>query len=652
MTTDAKKALELADEQTAQKQYRKLLVEKAAEPVAYSGPANGRWTGTGIPTPRAVGAGDLLGRVALVKPDQDLLDGGSDFYIGETYANINGVNVFGWANPVAATFFRGANQHYLCKEVAVVRALVSRRGNIVDFVDETVRPDAPESPFRKRGLKIPAPPTKPKLPATPASMPGVIEPSSNSSAPPPAHQPPPVSASKRPAHCLPPLRAETLLRQQLKAPRTKSLAPVLSTLQPDQYDLVTRPAMDSIIIEGQPGTGKTIVASHRAAYLVNDETPPENTLDGTVLVVGPTSGYSRHVRDVITRLAGPTDRIRVLSLPELINKLIGIKREPRSHQTRTWHDGDWNLARLARSALAKIKSPNGLTPTPEAVYEHLRTQTRNVTTDPEWSRYLQLLPPYKAALLNERHAPLIAFIKWEILGPREFAGVEHIIVDEAQDVTPLEWYLLDEINEADTWTILGDLNQRRSDHTLTSWSSVLEVIAIEEDTPIRRMERGYRSTRPILEFANRLLPRQHRKLFALQETGPNPTILKVPAKDLATQTVAEIKRLTDTHSAGTVAVVCTSPSLITKALRGHHWNNDPLEEALWRHDSREVRVTTIDEARGLEFDAVVVVEPADFPLNIGRHGPLYTALTRANRELSVVYSRSLPDALRSRQVAR
>lgn len=65
-----------------------------------------------------------------------------------------------------------------------------------------------------------------------------------------------------------------------------------------------------------------------------------------------------------------------------------------------------------------------------------------------------------------------------------------------------------------------------------------------------------------------------------------------------------------------------------------------------------VRVTTIDEARGLEFDAVVVVEPADFPLNIGRHGPLYTALTRANRELSVVYSRSLPDALRSRQVAR
>lgn len=53
-----------------------------------------------------------------------------------------------------------------------------------------------------------------------------------------------------------------------------------------------------------------------------------------------------------------------------------------------------------------------------------------------------------------------------------------------------------------------------------------------------------------------------------------------------------------------------------------------------------------DAARGLEFDAVVVVEPADFPQNYGRLGPLYTALTRPNRELVVVHSKLLPDALR------
>jgi DNA helicase IV len=57
-------------------------------------------------------------------------------------------------------------------------------------------------------------------------------------------------------------------------------------------------------------------------------------------------------------------------------------------------------------------------------------------------------------------------------------------------------------------------------------------------------------------------------------------------------------------------------------------------------------VLSPDEARGLEFDGAVVVEPADFPQNYGRRGPLYTALTRPNRELSVVHAKPLPDALR------
>lgn len=651
MSTNQAKALELADEQTAQKQYRKILREEAAKPIAYSGPANGQWTGTGMPKPRAMGTGDLLGRVALVRPDQDLLDGGADFYIGESHAKVNEVNVFGWANPIACTFFRGSDQHYLCEDVAVVRALVSRNGEIVDFVDETVRADAPAAPFRKRGLSIPTPPrrsTQPRPVPTPppSSAPADGQPPTHDD-PRPGPEAPSHSASAAKVGDLTPLRAEALLREQLQAPRTKSLAPVLATLQPDQYDLVTLPAMDNVIIEGQPGTGKTIVASHRAAYLVNDDTPPENTLDGTVLVVGPTSGYSRHVQEVILRLAGPTERIKVLSLPELINKIIGIKRPPRSHQTRTWHDADWQLAKLARSALARIKSAKGVTPPPEAIYEHLRTRPSSVTSDREWARYLQNLPPYKTAILDDRHAPLIAFIKWEVLRPRDFSGIEHVIVDEAQDVTPLEWLLLDEINEADAWTILGDLNQRRSDHTLNDWSRVLDVIAIEEDTPIRRMSRGYRSTRPILEFANRLLPRSQRKLHALQEIGPPPRVNKVPTKDLARRTAAELERLVEAYPAGTLAAISAAPLLVARALRARGWRNSAFDETVWRHDKREVSVLTVDEARGLEFDGVVVMEPCDFPLNVGRQGPLYTALTRANRELAVVYSRSLPDGLRN-----
>ncbi|MEW5812169.1 MAG: AAA family ATPase [Actinomycetota bacterium] len=644
MTAAHHKEMELEDERTAQKQYRKVLQEKAKAPVAFSGPANLQWTRDGIPKSRKVADGDLVGRVALIRPDEDLLDGGTDYYIGDAFAKVNGIYVYGWSNPIAATFFRGSSEHYLCNDVAVVRALDVQNGQVENFVDEIIRKDAPAQPFTKRGLSIPAPPVGPKLsPPRPAPTTAPKMPEATLS-----ERQPSIGAPKARTENdgLSPLRAERLLRERLWAPRTKTLAPVLSTLQPDQYDLVTIPAMDSVIVEGQPGTGKTIVAAHRAAYLVDEETPPENTLDGSVLVVGPTSGYSRHVRDVVRRLAGQTDRIRVMSLPELINHIIGVNQPPRSHYSRKWQDVDWHLAKFARSALHKLKASKGVMPEPESVYDYLRKNSGAVTRDEDWARYLRGLPPYKEAVSNGIHGVLVAFIKWEVKRPSDISRVEHVIVDEAQDVTPLEWLLLDEINEADAWTILGDLNQRRSDHTLPTWGQILDVIAIDPDTPVRRMKRGYRSTKPILEFANRLLPREQRKLFALQETGPIPSPRKVPSKALTNEAILEAERLLAAYSSGTVAVISVDAAAIARALRARDWTSSPHDPQAWRHGEHVLEVLAIDEARGLEFDAVVVLEPSDFPENVGRQGPLYTALTRANRELAVLYSKSLPERLR------
>ena len=71
--------------------------------------------------PRRVYGNSFVGRVALVRPDDHLLDGGSEFYIGETYAVVDGINVFSWATPVASAFYRGTEHHDLCSEVAAIR---------------------------------------------------------------------------------------------------------------------------------------------------------------------------------------------------------------------------------------------------------------------------------------------------------------------------------------------------------------------------------------------------------------------------------------------------------------------------------------------------------------------------------------------------
>jgi DNA helicase-2/ATP-dependent DNA helicase PcrA len=347
------------------------------------------------------------------------------------------------------------------------------------------------------------------------------------------------------------------------------LGPVLATLQGDQYELVTVPAMDSMVIEGKPGTGKTIIASHRAAYLVNDQTPPENALDGRVLIVGPTPEYSRHIRDVVDRLADDASRVVVMSLPELMREVIGVKANPQGPVATAWQGVDWNLGRLSGSAIERRKAESGAVLSLEAVYACLRTNNaggKPLTQDPDWTSYLKSLPEFKVAIASRAHHPLLAVIAWQVERPRSLNQIEHIIVDESQDVTELEWFFLQAINEAHAWTILGDLNQRRSDFTCSSWQKVFDVLTIDTDTPVRQLRRGYRSTKPILEFANKLLPRNERAYEAFQYGGVAPAIINVKVKELGTRVVAEVDRLASNYPAGSVAIISVTPDLARRAL--------------------------------------------------------------------------------------
>jgi len=97
---------------------------------------------------------------------------------------------------------------------------------------------------------------------------------------------------------------------------------------------------------------------------------------------------------------------------------------------------------------------------------------------------------------------------------------------------------------------------------------------------------------------------------------------------------------------GTVAIIATEPVSIQKHLERKGWECDPGDFSTWKNGGAVLRLLPPDRSRGLEFDGVVVVEPASFPLNLGRQGVLYTALTRANRFLSVVHHRQLPRELK------
>ncbi|MGW3194309.1 HelD family protein [Streptomyces sp. NPDC001118] len=209
----------------------------------------------------------------------------------------------------------------------------------------------------------------------------------------------------------------------------------------------------------------------------------------------------------------------------------------------------------------------------------------------------------------------------------------HVIVDEAQDLTPMQWRMVGRRGRHATWTVVGDPAQ-------SSWSDPDEAAEARDEAlgtrPRRRFELtvNYRNPAEIAELAARVLalampgsesPR------AVRSTGVEPRFTVV--RDSAERTVrAEAERLLDLVD-GTVGVVVA----MNRREEARRW--------LAGLGDRVVALGSL-EAKGLEYDATVVVSPAE----IADESPaglrvLYVALTRATQQLTVVSGeRDEPDA--------
>ncbi|MGW1056947.1 UvrD-helicase domain-containing protein [Micromonospora rubida] len=492
--------------------------------------------------------------------------------------------------------------------------------------------------------------------AAPATPPGVHDRA-------PDRQPEPTEHRQRSASAAVDLengmRAVDAVRYALHAPRTEAMTSVLATLQPDQYRLVTQPPTMPLIIQGHPGTGKTIIAVHRAGYLVNEETTKKKGRIPRVLLLGPTEQYVRHVSRTVREL-DPTGAITVKSLPEWLAELAGLGATTVQPGEGTAEDVGGFIVALAKRAVAECQNrPEWKTSRPtdkvKMAYEAIRSNDphgRPPTSQTE-QRWIEALPPFPKVWGKRRYLPLLAQLG--LLLSEKRSRYEHIVVDEAQDVSELEWEIIQAHNASGRWTIVGDLNQRRRlDIGHLDWHELAKRLHILPDAQLFQpeiVERGYRSTQPILDFANRLLPPNENQPCSLQTDGPEPSVIRAstPGKrDL--RAVGEASRLLDSHPGGTAAIITTDPDAIDKLLLSNGWRRTDTAVGAgdWTMEGRRLAIRTPDSARGVEFDGVVVVEPRYFVRQEEFAGTLYTSLTRANRELVVVHSKPLPEPLTRR----
>lgn len=648
------KQTEVANERAREELYRRALEKKRSRSPDVGVHASGGWTGTGTVKMPSTPDGVLVGRVALDNAPQ--VSAAGECYIGSAYHQDRDITVYSWAAPIAQIFFTH-DGHPLCENVVGRRTFTHDGGRISDFEDEHRRGDSTQRLFRVREMQVPNAPPRALPQAPPRPMPtappiGQPAAPTQDAAPATAHTP----AANKPAHGG--VRAKKLLERNLEKARTGQLESVLATLQPEQYGLVTRDGHDDLIIDGHPGTGKTVIAVHRAAYLTSPEYN-QNSGPGTqiskVLVLGPTDEYVAHVAPAIGQLTNGSGEVHVMSLRKLLASASGLVAVPEGRAITRIDDGDAHLWSLAHNAVSLLKR-TGRVAGPRSsrirtAYQLLRSNGDRgslVTTDDSWAEYLASLPPFEQARTTRAHAPLIAALGWCVEPHPDLRGFDHIIVDEAQDVMAIEWVLLDAINTHERWTILGDMNQRRSDAAHGSWTFIADALALldsEGKAPVVSMRRGYRSTAPIMEFANKLLPQHARHTELIQSTGAPVLVERTAPTALHEQALAHVHELRSTYPNGTIAIIGMERPVTETYLRQHGWIKEPHHAHRWSSRGSTVDVISPDYARGLEWDAVIVLEPATFPKNFLRHGLLYTSLTRANRELRVLHASPLPEAL-------
>jgi AAA domain/UvrD-like helicase C-terminal domain len=224
-------------------------------------------------------------------------------------------------------------------------------------------------------------------------------------------------------------------------------------------------------------------------------------------------------------------------------------------------------------------------------------------------------------------------------------SLAHVVVDEAQDLSPMECRALGRRCSTGSATVLGDLAQGTTPWSAPSWESLLTHLG-KPDTDVRELSVGYRVPRQILDYASGLLAVIAPGLRPASSLRADPgalDLVQVQAASLGPAVVAACAAAF--ARPGSVAVIAADPQV--RFLAG------ALDAAGVGHGApgSDARLTLVPVtlAKGLEFDHVIVVEPARIAGAEARGlQRLYVALTRAVSRLTVLYAEPLPAPLLAR----
>jgi DNA helicase IV len=501
---------------------------------------------------------------------------------------------------------------------------------------------------------------------------------------------------------------------------------IIATITPEQYGMIREDPTPALVIQGGPGTGKTAVGLHRAAWLLYAN--PSLAREG-VLIVGPNRTFIRYIGQVLPSLGEQSVEQREIDalisrphqeIPEsrelatlkgsgrmatVLERLLWSRiREPEGEtivrvgnararigadeavalqaaareRTRTYQGArmrfrDALAEQLATSAgrptvrgtplgnedvlTAVRKSPeyqklaNRVWPrvAPDALFadlfknrKRLQALAGDLLSDDEIALLMSVDPPAGRLEMTPTDVALFDEARW-LIDP-EMRTFGHVVIDEAQNLTPMELRMVVRRARRQSLTMLGDIAQRTTEAGLSTWEHVLREAGVETFAT-RELELSYRVPDDFLRLAAGIADEGTRVPRGVRRAPWPPVAVRTAEHEALAAAVARLaqRMARDVGSVGIVAGPDAFGAVREALAAGGIDHADATREAL----GPGVNLLDMHVVKGLEFDAAIVVEPAAL-LALrpdGGRGGLYTALTRSTRALAIVHATPLPAEL-------
>ncbi|MFG2143842.1 HelD family protein [Streptomyces sp. NPDC048696] len=517
-------------------------------------------------------------------------------------------------------------------------------------------------------------------------------------------------------------RPGTILATEIERPRVGPMRDIAATIQPEQDDLVRAGLDRSICVQGAPGTGKTAVGLHRAAYLLY--THPQRIRRGGLLVLGPNRTFLHYIAQVLPALGEAG--IRQSTVDEEIAR-VPVRAVDEPDAAALKHDA--RMARVLHRALyARVGVPEAPVAVPDGSYRwrvSLGELTEIVEAvraeEPPYAvgrervrsravRVIQLQAEHRAGPMNNtwlqrisRARPVSAFVDtaWPKVTPEEVLaalftdpdalaaaadgilaadehkhllwpkpprsyksakwsaadlvlldelaglierpeGYGHIVVDEAQDLSPMQCRAIARRSGFGSLTVLGDLAQGTTPWAARDWPGQMAHLG-KPDARVVPLTTGFRVPAAIVALANRLLGDLDVCVPPSRSLRRDGELTMTRVADVRAGVVRSVRAaLAHEGSVGVIARDADVPALREALAAAGVATAEPDDLT----SAARVTVLPATVAKGLEYDHVVAVEPAAIA-EAEKRGPhrLYVVLTRAVSRLDVLHSRPLPTAL-------